>query len=136
MAKRDGAAGGGARFVEVRTIGERLSTTTDQLNDALELIEKHLAAARLGVYGELDITSAEEAVESTKVLLSFKKQGGSWRLYIITEYSEYSNTRSQETLLVRAAKHIRVRAASRLPELVDILLVEAKRQLAEVSEAV
>jgi hypothetical protein len=121
-----------ARLSRARDIGAKLSEVTDRLTLALRRTESALVAARLGVYGEVRITQEGDTLDS---YLCFQKNGNQWRFVIREEADADSFNGPTETPLLSATKLQRVIAAKALPELVDSLVLEAERQLREMSEA-
>lgn len=118
---------------QLHELSARLSMLTDQLNESLLNLERALTEARLGVSAEIVIVSPDEAFPRPALRippanLRFGKEDGAWRLTIVHPDGRHEP-------ITKGSKMHRIRAAQRVPELLEAIIDSAERQVTEFTEA-
>ena len=115
-----------------------LNTATDSLTETLGQVERALVELHLGVEASVelrreDIDVGEDhggpIVEETR--LRFGKSGKRWTLSVMRSHELMDDW--HETPLVNASREDRLLAVTKLPELVEALVLRAEERLAEVT---
>lgn len=111
--------------VEVlRTGHASLEASYDVLREALEDVE----AALLGHAGKVSAAIQLEREDATIELLSMRKVGDKWGLYVVTIRD---GVEVHETPITRAPRRLRVIAAERIGELLVALIIAQRQAEAE-----
>jgi hypothetical protein len=106
-------------------IAPKLGSATDELNAAIGRAEQAIASMKLGVSASVTLTEDSEQSYDRLELLTFQKEGASWRLLVERGIAGEPESWSS-TPLVNASRETRLLAADRLPELIAKLITEAE----------
>lgn len=109
---------------DVHPLAAAMKGATDALNTALVQAEKAFFALDLGVSATVSISDGEPS--DWEESLSFTKIGGHWGLYVTRERHDGSDWSS--SAILSASREQRVQAATKIPELHQALLAEAREQ--------
>lgn len=101
-----------------------LSARLDRLNSAIERAERALLQINLCVKGEVKLYPMDP---DTKEVLGYAKIGTAWRLYV--------DAKGQRQPLSNAPQEIRLVAAVRVDELLQVLLDKANARASEIEVA-
>lgn len=118
---------------KLTSVSKSLNDITDQLNAELSLIESSLKKMNLGVYGWVQIGITNELVpEMGGVVHNIEEIGygryqGKWALLFDSYCQEIGPDPDTVTLLRDAPRESRIKAVSRIPELLDKLAEEASK---------
>ena len=116
---------------------QRLAPATDKLTETIAQSERSLSEQRLGSRGSVllssqDILDDDENYRGTEITnLAFRKVGKVWRLMIDSGPNDEPEHWSSIPL-INASRELRVLAVDRLPELVEELVADAEKRIAEV----
>jgi len=116
---------------------QRLVPATDKLTETIAQIERSLSEQRLGsrasvLLSSQDILDDDENYRGTEITnLAFRKVGKVWRLMIDSGPDDAPEHWSSIPL-INASRELRVLAVDRLPELVEELVADAEKRIAEV----
>lgn len=116
---------------------QRLAPATDKLTETIAQIERSLTEQRLASRGSVMLSS--EDVEDDEgnhrctyvTCLAFRKEGKVWRLMIDSGSDEDPEV-WKSIPLINASRELRMLAVDRLPELVERLVDNAEKRIAEV----
>lgn len=115
-----------------------LNTATDSLTETLGQVERALVELHLGVEASVELRRETIEVEDGKLPdlheethLRFGKSGKRWSLSLMS--SDDVTDHWHETPLVNASREDRLLAVTKLPELVEALVLRAEERLAEVT---
>jgi len=151
-----------ADLEDLAPLSKRLNAATDEPNQVLESIQSRLNALSLGVEAWLDseesdalaIRVDEENGDGSRTLasveLGYGRYSDGWMLLVrevryrqsyephalMWEYEEGDRPSMVDTKpLLKASRHLRVKAVDRIPKLIDALTVEASNVIAAVEKA-
>jgi len=99
--------------------GDLLQEETDALNMALRQAEQVIEEMRYGVWAEVDLRPG--------AILTFKKKGREWGLYVAQQ--------NDEVPVTSASRADRIAAAQQIPALIEAIRKAALRELESVKEA-
>jgi len=123
-----------AHLVDAQELAKRLATKTDSMTEKLVAVERHLTRLGLGTTAWLDISGPEdEQNEGTSI--GFTKIGGTWKLAVVSGPYSYGEITGDIVPLLKASKHLRLRAAKKIEALVVKLVAEAAKQLEDIEAA-
>lgn len=115
-----------------------LNTATDSLTETLGQIERALVELHLGVEASvelrrehIDVGNDHGGTISEETHLRFGKSGKRWTLSLMSSHDLMNEW--HETPLVNASREDRLLAVTKLPELVEALVLRAEERLAEVN---
>jgi hypothetical protein len=116
-----------------------LNTATDSLTETLGQVERALVELHLGVGASvtlrsevIDLSDENRPPVFAETLLRFGKTGKRWTLTLV-ETLDGMPEDEHETPLVNASREDRILAVTKLPELVEALVLRAEERLAEVN---
>lgn len=150
---------------DLEPLSKRLNAATDELNQVLESIQSRLNALALGVEAWLDDNEADTLARKASrdgdeegagarllevVELGYARHADGWAFVVRTvHYRQVNDPRDRNwdyvddypamigdvKPLLKAARHIRVKAVDRIPKLIDALQAEASKVIAAVEQA-
>jgi hypothetical protein len=126
-------------FERARVLGAKLSDTSDVLNRKLTAAESQFAAWGLNIEANVDLGIDVDDCQpfGSTYYLCFERYRDAWRL--VTRTSGYTNgemrLNDDATPLGNASRAIRMRAAKKLPELLEKIVAEAEQQSTEIGES-
>lgn len=119
-------------MAQAKALQPKLAAVTDTLNCKISEFERALAGLKLGVVARVLLWT--DAAELGGEALQFSKWGDSWRLVVVS-WGPGDSEDERFDLLQNASRELRLRAAERLPELVDALVKAAAAEITRVSES-
>lgn len=120
-----------------KDVSVRLSKATDTLAKKLTAAERTFAGLGFGLAADVPLAIPEEDGEYNFALLSYRRVGGAWGLYIVRgRKNHFLDVEDEtETPILSASKAFRLRAAAAMGALVEAMIHTAEKQLAETEEA-
>lgn len=151
-----------AELIDLERLAKRLNAATDELNASLQEIQDRLNSMGLGVdvwlEESLDLSSTREMAtpgdrrdpspEFTLDFLGYGRFGDGWALLVqrrhavrlgpvdgcVVDLVNYVEI-DEATPLMRASKKIRLAAVAQLPQLIQLMKLEAQRQITAIENA-
>lgn len=133
MSNQQSASNLAGALERARTLAPKLSAATDKLNEAISEAEQAICALQLGVVARVHLDGSESDHPAAYELLTFGKYGNAWRLIVESGLEGEPETESY-TPLANESRETRLRAAEKLPDLVEKMVSEAEKELRRVEE--
>lgn len=113
-------------------LAAELGQTTGELNDALHDAEEAMIGWKLGVAAHLELGRNDS--QGRPLCLRFGKHKDAWGLFITL--ADHKDRSFKKFHVTEATRELRMRALEKVPDLARAVLDEARRQIAEMREAI